>query len=357
MEKISKFATKKIKKLTPYKIASQEIWKTDSKAKLKLDWNEGIDEVPNEIIEPFRKFLDKGLLKYYPNVRNESLLDALAHFNSCNKKYITYFSGIDSGHEYIARAFLELNDKVVMLSPTYDNFRAVCDASEAEVLKYDFFNNKGEFPDLNVDAKLIYFANPNNPTGEIVSKNQLKEYLNKYKNTLFVVDEAYIEFGGVSAVDLVESHENLIICKTLSKSFCLAGIRFGYLIAHEDIITTIDSIRNPKSVSMFSQIIAEAAIRNSEYMWENVAKTNNAKKILRSMLEKNHPNISVSGEHGNFLLLEFENEQEKNNLVQVLEKQGIYIRSTSHLINNSCRITVPPSHKLEPLIKAFEEIT
>ena len=171
------------------------------------------------------------------------------------------------------------------MSPTYDNFRAVCDLSECELEKFLF--NQESYPEFKFNAKIVYFANPNNPTGEFIDKENIELMLSLNPNTLFVVDEAYIEFGGESSAQLVSKYKNLLICRTLSKAFCLAGIRFGYCIACEEIINSLEAIKNPKSIMMLSQIIAIHAFTNPDYMYENVAKTIEGKKILTKKFMKN----------------------------------------------------------------------
>ena len=356
MKSISKFATSKIKKLKPYVAASQDIWNQDSKTKLKLDWNEGVIEPPKEITNSATDFLNMDILKYYPNVRNDNLLTNISKFIDCEIENISYFSGIDSLHEYIARAFLEKGDKVTMLMPTYDNFRAVCDASDAEVIKLDYFNNGQHSKTLEFNTKIVYLANPNNPTGELLSIELIKEMLKVNNETLFVIDEAYIEFGGESAVSLVGEFKNVLVCRTLSKAFCLAGIRFGYCVAHSEIVNALDAIRNPKSVTMLSQIIAEKAISENSYMLKNVESTNKAKIILRKFLEKKIPHIEIRGEGGNFLLLIFKNEEFLSTFINGLEDKGIFIRNATKLVKNSCRITVPPLEKLDYLLNCIEEL-
>tara|TARA_Y100000741_G_C18229493_1_gene549211 strand:- start:442 stop:1515 length:1074 start_codon:yes stop_codon:yes gene_type:complete len=357
MKNISKFATSKIKKLKPYVAASQDIWNKNSKTKLKLDWNEGVVEPPKEITSSATNYLNMDILKYYPNVRNDNLLIKIAKFLECDTNNISYFSGIDSLHEYIARAFLEKNDKVAMLMPTYDNFRAVCDASDAEVIKLDYFNNGKHSQTKKFNTKIVYFANPNNPTGELISQQCIKEILTLNDETLFVIDEAYIEFGGESAVSLVAEFKNVLVCRTLSKAFCLAGIRFGYCVAHEEIVNSLNSIRNPKSVTMLSQIIAEKAISENSYMLKNVESTNQAKDLLTKFLEKKIPDIEIRGESGNFLLLIFKNEKLLVKFINSLEERGIFIRNSTKLVKNSCRVTVPPVEKLDYLLNCIEEFT
>ena len=135
-KKLSTFSTSQLKKLISYEPASQEIWEPNSVTKLKLDWNEGVVEPPSKFKEIAINTIQQEIFRYYPNVKNNVLIETIASFARCNVENIAYFSGIDSLHEYIAKAFLEEGDKVVLLSPTYDNFRAVCDLSECDLKNF-----------------------------------------------------------------------------------------------------------------------------------------------------------------------------------------------------------------------------
>ena len=352
---ISKFSSNSLKSLKPYKAASQDIWQNESKTKLKLDWNEGVIDPPEIIKSTLMQFLDKKMEKYYPNTLNSELLESISKFVPCNKSNISYFSGIDHLHEYIVRAFLNEGDKVSILHPTYDNFRAVCESAAVQVEKINFFPKPDMQATQNFKSKIVYFANPNNPTGDLIGLEVIEKWLQKNPDTLFIVDEAYIEFSGETAARLVLEYENILICRTLSKAFCLAGIRFGYCIACDEIINSINLIRNPKSVSMFAQVMANSALQNSQYVQDYVFKNNKAKKILRQKILEKFPAVRLHGKHGNFQLVEFESKKDSLNFIDYLKREGVYIRNTHHLISNSCRITIPTDDGLELFIKLINE--
>ena len=353
----SKFSTNALKELAPYKAASQDIWKEDSNTKLKLDWNEGVVKPPKIVTDSLNDFLDKGMFNFYPNTQNKDLLNSISNYISCKESNISYFSGIDHLHEYIVRAFLNEGDKVSILTPTYDNFRAVCESSGIKINKIDYYSESNDLYKLsNFDSKVVYFANPNNPTGHIIDTKVIKNWLINNPDTLFVIDEAYIEFSGVSSKNFINEFNNILICRTLSKAFCLAGIRFGYCLSSESIINSLNSIRNPKSVSMFSQILALAALNNLNYVSEYVNKNNNAKNILKRRILEKFQNVKLSGDHGNFLLLRFSSKQDCDNFIEYLKSIGISIRDTQHLVPNSCRVTIPVDEGLDLLLKSIDEV-
>ena len=115
------------------------------------------------------------MVKYYPNTFNDELLESIAKFVSSKKSNISYFSGIDHLHEYIVRAFLEEGDKVSILHPTYDNFRAVCESASVQVEKINFYPKPDIEITQNFKSKIVYFANPITQRVILLNQNLLKK--------------------------------------------------------------------------------------------------------------------------------------------------------------------------------------
>ena len=138
-----------------------------------------------------------------------------------------------------------------------------------------FFNDY-----FNKDIKIVYLCNPNNPTGTEFSKEVILSLLKEFNSTLFVIDEAYYEFSNNTVADIVENHENLVISRTLSKGFCLAGFRLGYMVANKTLISAVNKIRNPKNISTISQIACLAALSDINYMKNYVEEISISKKYF-----------------------------------------------------------------------------
>ena len=123
----------------------------------------------------------------------------------------------------------------------------------------NILNNIDETLNEN-DVKILYLSNPNNPSGRKVPKNEIEILIRKYSKTWFLIDEAYVEFYGDSLVPLAEKYTNLIIFRTFSKAFSLAGIRIGYIVSNSKNIKIINKVRNGKDVSPIGQHIAILAL-------------------------------------------------------------------------------------------------
>ncbi|ELH0897365.1 histidinol-phosphate aminotransferase family protein [Vibrio fluvialis] len=329
---MSKFTLNQLNGVKPYLPASQEIWSLPAEvASLKLDWNESSREPSPLVRQALVDFVQSDRLRYYPNVRNEALLEELACYTNCPPNTLNYFSGSDALHECIIRAFVEKGDTVCIFGPTYDNFRLISEVSGANIRRLDY-NTMFEYDASCVTlsgAKLAYICNPNNPTGEFVSPQILLKLFDHNPGTLFVVDEAYVEFcPELSVSGYVKQYDNVIICRTLSKAFGLASIRFGYSISHPSLNDVLALVRNTKSVSMFAQVSAIAALRDEQYMSEYVKEVEVVRqKTIKLLTSTMGGQLKIFNGKGNFLLIEFTDIEAKDNLVNVLSRNKVYVRS------------------------------
>ncbi|EIE5864547.1 histidinol-phosphate transaminase [Vibrio alginolyticus] len=358
------FLNKVVNDLNPYKVTSHKAWENiGDKSVLKLDWNEATIPPSPKVNEALIDFIQNGRLNWYPETANLKLKKKLAEYVDVEPDNLEYFSSSDGLHEYILRAFVDYEDTVVMIAPTYDNFRAVAESVGARVdyyyldKKYDYKFDIEDFSDyLNqVRPKAVYLCNPNNPTGNIYSPEEIKTLIKRFNDVLFIVDEAYYEFNTNSASHFVNEYENILICRTFSKAFGLASIRFGYAISSKQNITGISKIRNPKSVSSFAQVAAMAALDDVEYMWQYVNEINCAKDIFIENLRNLGVKV-LSSAGGNFVFVDLENKADR--CIEQLEQRNIFIRSYSKVGRSEglVRITVGTREQMSHFMSIFEDV-
>ncbi len=342
------FENKKIKSISPYTLSTPEAWKfSHDDEVLKLDWNEATIKPSPNVLVKISKVLKDGKLNWYPNINNTELINKLANYNSVKNNQVQYFASSDSLHEYIVRAFIDDSDRLLSISPTYDNFRAVAESNGAHVQYYDLDSNFDlDFNRFNEDLKLIkpkvvYIVNPNNPTGSIFSKNDLYDLININKNILFIIDEAYFEFSYVTLSSFVSELDNLLISRTFSKAFALASFRIGYLISSSKNIEIINRIRNAKNISLFAQEAAIGALDDIEYMQNYVKSVGIAKSIFMNYLKTLDWMSPIEG-MGNFIFVKLDSVQIKNDLISYLKINKIFIRDYGHIkkTENFIRITI-----------------
>lgn len=352
-----------IDKLKEYDVSTQDVWKVeDNSGILKLDWNESqyFDDYLKKIIS---KNINQcnGLFNWYPDVASHKLKTKLSEHYNINYHEILTFGGSDSALETITRTFLQDDDEVLIINPGYDNFRIYVESCNAKYIKYTYgiestnFNlaNMAEIVSSCSHLKLIYLINPNNPIGYRFSKNEIIEILDKFKDVGVIIDEAYTDFAGdgQSTMHLVDKYDNLIVVRSFSKSFAIAGLRSGYIISQKQNIRNINKLRNGKNVSMISQIASITLLDHVEIT------NNHIKKIIiaRDWFIKRYREIGGKcfDSHTNFVLLKLINAEE---VVNSLKYNGIFIRNRSNIegLEETARITIGYKDDMKKIIDIFE---
>lgn len=365
-----KFPNKYLRNLKPYKLASHKIWTVSPENRLeilKLDWNEATIPPSPKVQERIKKILNEPcFFNLYPTTYNNELHSLLSEYVGLPKENLQYFGSSDALHEYICKVFISVGDPVMILGPSYDNFRLTCQANGAEVF-FHYFNDDFSFDATNfekainkIEPAVVYICNPNNPTGNLHKENYIEHLLNEFPDTLFLIDEAYYEFSGVTCKNLVTKHDNILISRTMSKAFALANFRVGYLIASKDNIQFVNRIRNPKNLTTFAQEAACGALSDTKYMWEYVEEVHKAMKGFREEMTKHSVHFTVIPSFGNFLMLQFTEYSKKKELMDFLADNNIYVRDTTQAdcVRNCFRITIGTQKqmkKVSRVINAFYE--
>ncbi|WP_169764355.1 pyridoxal phosphate-dependent aminotransferase [Campylobacter mucosalis] len=355
------FENKNIAKLKPYKLASHKAWEFGCDNELlKLDWNEASILPSPKVKEELLKFIEKGHINWYPDTNNALLLKELSLYTNLPIDNIQYFAGSDSLHEYIAKVFVGDGDKITIVSPTYDNFRSSMESCGGVV---DYFYLDSNFI-LNVDnfikylceykPKIVYICNPNNPTGTVYDISLIEKIISKFSSILFIIDEAYWEFNGITSKDLVLKYNNILICRTFSKVFALASFRMGYALSSVEVIKLLSKVRNSKGINMFSQIAAIAALQDKEYMLNYANEVVLAKKYFDNEIRL--LGYEVFGNSGNFSLIKLKDITQKRECIKFLEQNKIFVRDYGHVANmeNFIRITIGTTNQMQKVIEVIK---
>lgn len=365
-----KFPNKYLRNLKPYKLASHKIWTVKPEEReqiLKLDWNEASMPPSPKVRERIAELLNEPeFFNLYPTTYNERFMNALSSYIGLPKENLQYFASSDALHEYICKVFVSVGDPVLILGPSYDNFRLTCQANGAEVFwsnytdDFKFDREKFEEDIYKYEPAIVYICNPNNPTGNFHEPLYIEHLLNTFSDTLFLLDEAYMEFAeGSSSKDLVLKYDNILISRTMSKAFALANFRVGYLIASKDNVQFINKIRNPKNLTTFGQEAATAALEDYQYMEDYVKEVKGAQKWFKNELEKNFSKYMKPIESaGNFTMIEFPMYEAKIDLLNYLAENNIFVRDCTQgpTVRNWFRITIGTKKQMERVfgvIKAY----
>lgn len=364
-----KLTNKYLRSIKPYKTASHKIWQADTEERgniLKLDWNEALQPPSPKVIEALTSLLKHpDFFNLYPQTYNKRLMEALSSYTDLPEECLQYFSGSDSLHEYIAKVYISAGDPVLILWPSYDNFRLTAEANGAKIfyseLAENFAFNPEKFrEDINSCCpSMIYICNPNNPTGTFIASDILEEFTASYPEIMFVIDEAYTEFAGGSINHLVKKYENILITHTMSKAFALANFRFGYLVSCAKNISDITKIRNSKGITTFTQEAVIAALNDTDYMNSYACEVKRAREyFIEAVNTKFSRELYAYSSMGNFVLVKCINPDVKQKLISGLEEHNIFVRnvSQSESLRDCWRITIGTTRHMQRVVEVLKEV-
>jgi histidinol-phosphate aminotransferase len=362
-----KFSNKYLRNLSPYRVASHKIWEVDANQRkeiLKLDWNEATIPPTPLVFEKLKKLIEEQDTYFlYPSTYNPLLMELLSKYCSLPEENIQYFASSDSLHEYFVRMYISVGDPILILGPTYDNFRLTCEAQGGivyiEDYNDDFTFDEGNFINAidNKQPSLVYICNPNNPTGNVIDDRFIIELLIKYPDIIFLIDEAYYEFYEKTLAKEVIKFSNLFISRTFSKAFALANFRAGYLLSNKENINQISKIRNAKNFTTFAQEAVIAVLSDIEYMKGYVEEVKKAKLFfINSMLRLNIIE-NVYNSEGNFVLVKFKSDEIKNNVYNSLIDNNIFVRNLTHSkkLIGTLRITIGTTSQMERVLEVISK--
>ncbi|MDG1530505.1 MAG: pyridoxal phosphate-dependent aminotransferase [Paracoccaceae bacterium] len=230
----------------------------------------------------------------YGDPESHDLRHALAQHHEIPTENIMIGEGIDALLGYLVRMFISQGDKVVTSAGAYPTFNYHVDGFGGDLVKIPYHNDHEDLPALlakakEVGAKLVYFANPDNPMGTTSKGTDIEAALDDIPDgCLLILDEAYIEFAPTDACPNIPiEQENVIRMRTFSKAYGMAGARVGYAMAAADLITGFNKIRNHFGMCRISQAGALAALADTDYLNETIENINQSRTRIAE-IAKNH---------------------------------------------------------------------
>lgn len=351
-----------VAKMEAYQVVPQEIWqKEDKKQILKLDWNEATTlnaSLHRKIVSLLAK---PEHIFWYPDVNCTAVSAALADFLSLTPPEVLVFAGSDSALEAVCATFLKAEDHVCVVHPSYDNFRIFVESLGAVfnpiVLQDPFRFDADEFVNLvnclPTAPKMIYVVNPNNPIGYSIDRKTIERLLEAFPETMLVLDEAYVEFSGNTSCPLIDNYPNLIVVRTFSKAFGLAGLRIGYTVSDIRNHLHIGKVRNGKNITMFAQQAAVLLLESMDLIRDHIREVCDARDWFT--VEMRNQGVVAYDSSANFVLLKVPHPQD---VVLQLRRNNIYIRDRSRLkqLANTVRITVGNHQQMEQVLRVFKSM-
>ncbi len=337
-----------IKNLKPYISARDENQKG-----ILLDANEN----PYNILEGKFKCLQ---LNRYPDPGQNDLRVKLGSYLGLSKVNLFYGVGSDEIIDLLIRIFCEPGvDEAVILIPTYGMYKVACDINNVKVREIplnDYFQIDMEktVKEFRGDSKLLFLCSPNNPTGNLLNKEDIIELIKAFKG-IVVVDEAYADFAdSASLIKEVLNFENLVVLRTFSKAWGLAGIRCGFCTASGEIIELLFKVKAPYNVNKLTSQIVLDVLENIEKKESFISIINSERERMYDIMNNLKGIEKVFKSNANFILFKC-NAAEK--VLECLSGKGIVIRDRSRqpFLENCLRVSVGSRNENDIFLEELQE--
>ena len=351
---MSRYWSKLVHALTPYIPGEQP--KINNL--IKLNTNENPYGPSPKVIAALQKEATDSL-RLYPDANSDDLKQAIALYHGLNANQVFVGNGSDEVLAHVFNALLKHDKPILFPDITYSFYPVYCGLYEIafetvplndafEIKVEDYFKANGG----------IIFPNPNAPTGRLVALGDIERLLNQNTESVVVIDEAYVDFGGESAVKLVNRYPQLLVTHTLSKGRSLAGLRVGYAVGHPDLIDALHRVKdsfNSYPLDRFAQAGATAAIEDQAYFEECCQRVIKTRGVVVESLQRLGFEVLPSG--ANFIFARHPS-HDAERLSALLREQKIIIRHFKKpaRIDQFLRITIGTDAECQALISALENI-
>jgi histidinol-phosphate aminotransferase len=323
---------------------------------IKLNTNENPYPPSPRVVAALKKASDSSL-RLYPEPMSREIRELAAAIYGLDPGNVLVGNGSDEVLSILVRAFVGAGDRVLYPEPTYtlyDTLVAIQEGSKQALRYTDDFQLPEEF--FSQSAALTFVCNPNSPSATLLPLETI-ERLARRSSGVVVVDEAYIDFADVenaSAIPLLKNYPNLVVLRTFSKSFSLAGMRVGLAFASEELIAGMMKIKDSYNINRLSQTAAAAALRDLPWMGRNVRRIQRSRKKLVAGLKK--LGFQVYPPQANFVLAR-RNGQNLKGLYEELKRRKILVRYFDQPgLQDAMRITVGAPDEVGALLNQLAAI-
>jgi histidinol-phosphate aminotransferase len=321
---------------------------------IKLNTNENPFPPSERVLEAVAKAAN-GKLRLYPNPQASPLREEFARRNDLQPEQIVIGNGSDEIITLIFRGFIEKDGKAAFPYPSYSLYDTLAQANGISFdhvpLREDFSVDFEAF--LQGGYDLVILASPNNPTGTATSSQDIDNFAGRF-NGLLVVDEAYIDFYGGSSLDLVKKHDNLIVTRSFSKSYSLAGMRIGVAAANPDIIRGFLRIKDSYNVDTLAIAGGLAALKDEKSFRYNITMIQHNKEYLEERLES--LGFETVPSWANFIFTRHP-DMEAREIYEKLKEKKILVRHfKGEGVSGYVRISIGSMMEIKKLCTAIEAI-
>ena len=324
--------------------------------KLRLDFNENTIGCSPKVTEFLKSRLDESELATYPEY-SDARRELAAHFRVDNEQMLVT-NGTDEAIQVLINTYVDDGDDVIILRPSYAMYRFYAEIAGAAIHQIDYRAGTLQFPldelleAINPTTRAVLISNPNNPTGAAVSLEGIVEILRKASTAAVLIDEAYYEFCGITAIRQIDEFPNLFVSRTFSKVYGMAGMRIGCMFSNANNIQYLHKSQSPYSVNMLAALAARAAIQDTAYITKYVTEALAARELLYVGLER--LKIPYFESQGNFVLMQLGARAAE--VQDAMRQRGILVRDRGHEISGAIRVTVGTRDQMREFLAALEQI-
>jgi histidinol-phosphate aminotransferase len=346
-----RFVKPAVRAIAPYTLAVRD-------APVKINQNENPWDLPEALK---KRVLAQALERpwsRYPPFDPKDLLEKLARLSGWRADGILAGNGSNELIEAVLLVTVGAGTLVVIPEPTFTLYAMLAKMLGGDVTRVRLR------PDLSYDTEAIAAArrgrsgsvtivcSPNNPTGGTVTPAEVTR-LCEESDGLVIVDEAYHEFSGDSAVPLLERHPNLVVLRTFSKAMGMAGLRVGFLLAAPELVREVDKGRLPYNLNFFSQLAAAAVIDEKDFLRERVEQLRRLRDDLKDALDR-LPGVKAYPSQANFILIELR-EADPQAVFESLYRRGVLVRDVTGypMLERCLRVTVGSPEENEAFLHAL----
>jgi histidinol-phosphate aminotransferase len=324
--------------------------------KLRLDFNENTIGCSEQVTQFLVEHLVENDLAVYPEY-NEARKELAAYFKVGENEF-ALTNGTDEAIQVLINTYVDDDDEVLILKPAYAMYKFYAEVAGAQVREVAYRPGTLAFPlqellgAIQPNTKAILISNPNNPTGTGVDLDGVVRILKRAPHAAVLIDEAYYEFSGVTALGMLKDYPNLFVSRTFSKVYGIAALRIGCLFTQAANVEWLRKAQSPYSVNSLAVLAARAAIRDPQFIERYVGEVLAARELLYVGLEK--LNIPYIKSQGNFVLT-----QMGDRAIEIrdgLRDRGVLVRDRSYEIAGCVRITVGTRPQMRILLKELEDL-
>ncbi|MVF14198.1 histidinol-phosphate transaminase [Ketobacter sp. MCCC 1A13808] len=342
-----------VQNLDPYVAGEQP----KDKTYIKLNTNENPYPPSPKVMQAIQSVTASDL-RLYPDPDASSLRTAIAEYYAVSPTNIFVGNGSDEVLGFAFVAFFKKENPLYFPEITYSFYPSYCRLYEIRYRQCAMANDWSiQFDDIGDSPGGIVFPNPNAPTGMLLSLQQIESLVKRYQDIVIVVDEAYIDFGGDTAIELTQTYSNLLVVQTCSKSRSLAGLRVGYAVGHPNLIAALERVKNSFNAYPLDAIAIRAATASFE---DQVYFEQCCNQIIETRdwftAQLNALSFQVLESKSNFVFARH-TQVEAKHLSKSLKEKAILVRHfSSPKIDNYLRISIGTREDMEGLIDSLGSI-